>query len=212
MSLYSYVVRYDSGFAPNPFYSYCSLATCKPRIRKNAAIGDWVIGLGSASKMVSQGGRVVYVMRVTETLSFDDYFHDIRFKFKKPNLRGSRKQARGDNIYSKKDNDWTQLNSFHSNKDGSSNSQHTEKDTKTNRVLISENYTYFGTNGPFLPENLISRGKPLIHKGISESKFLDSNLEDRIMIEEFIDWYNSLHLKGFIGHPFDWQDLPIGSP
>ncbi|MEZ1875782.1 hypothetical protein QVM44_32900, partial [Pseudomonas aeruginosa] len=24
--VHSYVVRYDSGFAPNPFYEYCTLA------------------------------------------------------------------------------------------------------------------------------------------------------------------------------------------
>ena len=34
--VHSYVVRYDSGFAPNPFYEYCTLATCKPNIRKGA--------------------------------------------------------------------------------------------------------------------------------------------------------------------------------
>jgi len=42
-SLYSYVVRYDSGFAPNPFGGYCTLATCKPEIRKTAQLGDWLV-------------------------------------------------------------------------------------------------------------------------------------------------------------------------
>ena len=39
--IYSYVVRYDSGFAPNPFYGYCTLATCKPDIRGR---GGWRLG------------------------------------------------------------------------------------------------------------------------------------------------------------------------
>ena len=56
--IHSYVVRYDSGFAPNPFYGYCTLATCKPNIRRSADIGDWVNTLSSvifANKCISRG-------------------------------------------------------------------------------------------------------------------------------------------------------------
>src|SRR5262245_31415483 len=42
--LYSYVVARDYGFAPNPFYGFCTLATCKPDIRRTADIGDWIVG------------------------------------------------------------------------------------------------------------------------------------------------------------------------
>ena len=45
MNIYSYVVTHDTGFAPNPFHGYCTLACCKPRIRSRAAVGDWVVGL-----------------------------------------------------------------------------------------------------------------------------------------------------------------------
>jgi hypothetical protein len=34
----------DTGFAPNPFHDFLTLATCKPDIRKKAQIGDWVLG------------------------------------------------------------------------------------------------------------------------------------------------------------------------
>lgn len=71
--IHSYVVRYDSGFAPNPFYGYCTLATCKPNIRKGADIGDWVVGSGSNDRNVRRGGHLVYAMRVTETMTFDEY-------------------------------------------------------------------------------------------------------------------------------------------
>ena len=47
MTIYSYVVARDYGFAPNPFYGCCTLATCKPIIRRMAQVGDWVIGTGS---------------------------------------------------------------------------------------------------------------------------------------------------------------------
>lgn len=58
---------------------------------------DWVVGTGSASDGLT--GHLVYAMRVTQTMTFDDYFVDHRFQMKKPNLAGSRKQAFGDNIY-----------------------------------------------------------------------------------------------------------------
>ena len=97
--IYSYVVRYDSGFAPNPFYGYCTLATCKPPIRRAANIGDWVVGSGSNDRSIRRGGRMVYAMRVTEVITFDEYSEDPRFEPKKPYRRGSRKQSCGDNIY-----------------------------------------------------------------------------------------------------------------
>ena len=28
--LYSYIVATDSGFSPNPFHGFCTLACCKP--------------------------------------------------------------------------------------------------------------------------------------------------------------------------------------
>ena len=34
MIVYEYVMKCDTGFAPNPFYGTCTLACCKPRIRK----------------------------------------------------------------------------------------------------------------------------------------------------------------------------------
>ena len=32
----------DYGFAPNPYFGYCTLATCKPVIRRCAGVGDWI--------------------------------------------------------------------------------------------------------------------------------------------------------------------------
>lgn len=77
MRVYSYVVARDFGFAPNPFHSWCTLATCKPEIRKTEQVGDWIIGTGSATK--SRAGRAVYAMRVAEILTFEQYWKDPRF-------------------------------------------------------------------------------------------------------------------------------------
>ena len=97
--IYSYVVRYDRGFAPNPFYGYCTLARCKPDIRRSAEVGDWVVGSASNDRSIRRGGHLVYAMRVTETTTFDGYAKDARFEAKTPFRLGSRKQNCGDNIY-----------------------------------------------------------------------------------------------------------------
>src|SRR5713226_3129081 len=97
MKLFSYVVARDYGFAPNPFFGCCTLATCKPNIRKHAQVGDWVLGTGS--KGYGLDGHLVFAMKIVEALSYERYWDDPRFRQKRPNLRGSVKQAFGDNIY-----------------------------------------------------------------------------------------------------------------
>src|SRR5690349_13718477 len=117
MRLHSYVVARDFGFAPNPFFGVCTLATCKPRIRSTAEIGDWVVGTGS--KTQNRHKKLVYAMLVTEAMTFDSYWRDPRFQLKKPNLRASKKFAFGDNIYHRVPSTcrWRQENSHHSNAD-----------------------------------------------------------------------------------------------
>ena len=75
--LFVYVVVHDTGFAPNPFFEYCTLATCKPGIRRSARVGDWIAGIGSVQR--GQEGKLVFAMRVAETMCFDEYWHDSRF-------------------------------------------------------------------------------------------------------------------------------------
>lgn len=53
MRFYSYVIPRDYGFAPNPYFGYCTLATCKQKIRKNAQIGDWIGAFGSARTAIT---------------------------------------------------------------------------------------------------------------------------------------------------------------
>ena len=39
MKLSAYIVSTDAGLAPNPFWGVCTLAVCKPRIRRFAEVG-----------------------------------------------------------------------------------------------------------------------------------------------------------------------------
>ncbi|TBD04824.1 hypothetical protein ELH21_10710 [Rhizobium leguminosarum] len=205
MSIYSYIVRYDSGFAPNPFYGICSLATCKPLIRQHAKIGDWVVGCGSDDRTVRRGGHLVYAMLITEQVTFDQYDSDPRFKAKKPIRNGSRKQSAGDNIYYHAAGiaGWSQRDSFHSQANGGPNPKHVANDTKVDRVLLSDDYIYFGGEGPEFPANLVdNRGRHICKNGIGRSKF-----KDEVMEGAFVAWIRSLGPGGLQGAPFEWLTL-----
>ena len=204
MALHSYVVRYDSGFAPNPFYGYCTLATCKPRIRAGAQVGDWIVGSGSKSAAASQEGRLVYAMRVEEALTWNQYSSDPRFRSKQPFRRGSRKQTCGDNIYFRKaaDTPWQQRDSFHSRADGSADPDHVQKDTSVDRVLVSQEFLYMGGQGPFLPDLRDAQGRSLCKRSIGHSKF-----DDPMLIAAVVAWLKELGATGFKGVPFEWLSL-----
>ena len=195
--LHSYIVAYDSGFAPNPFNGFCTLATCKPDIRQRAHIGDWVIGTGSNKQGVRRGGFLVYAMHVREALTFAEYWNDPRFKKKKPNLHGSYRMACGDNIYCPLEGGgWKQLNSYHSKEDGSPFRKHINRDTSVDRVLVSDNFVYFGAEGPEIPEALRKAGLVLSGRGRKK-------IEEDTIIADFETWLEELGEKGYQGRPFD---------
>ena len=204
MKLYSYVVARDFGFAPNPFYGFCTLGTCKPVIRRRAEVEDWIVGTGS--KTCRREGCLVFVMRVTEVRSFDNYWSDSRFKQKKPNLRGSKKQAFGDNIYYRAAAtcEWHQEDSHHSHSGGRPNIKNINNDTQTDRVLISNDYIYWGGEGPKIPEKYRNFcGSDLCKAG----RGYKCNFPDN-MVNEFVDWIRSLGVQGYCGTPLDWEDTP----
>lgn len=95
--IYRYVVRYDAGTAPNPFNGWCTLAICKPRIRKAARVGDWVIGFRALNlgNVRTDYGHVLYAMQVAESLTFAEYWNDRRFVSRRP----SRENLQPDNFY-----------------------------------------------------------------------------------------------------------------
>ena len=151
-----YVVDRDFGFAPNPFHGVCTLATCMPRIRAKAQIDDWIVGVGGARLKAT--GRCVYAMRVTQTASFNDYWQATEFFDKRPVRNGSSAMMVGDNIYhrSPEDSPWSQLDSHHSNPDGTTNEANLAKDTSADRVLISRDFYYFGKLAPTVPSKILN--------------------------------------------------------
>ncbi|MDD4591925.1 MAG: hypothetical protein PHG06_16095 [Parabacteroides sp.] len=196
MTLYSYVITRDYGFAPNPFGEYCTLATCKPGIRKAAEVGDWVIGTGSDSQKYNIGNRLIYAMRIDEKISFSEYWNDPRFQDKKPVMNGSKKQKYGDNIYyfDITQNKLMQLDSHHSLADGTINKKNYDKDISGVFVLISMCFWYFGECGPQIPEKMASS---IIKGGMGYKKIVD-----RTIINTFIDWLSSTYETGYNGRPW----------
>lgn len=202
MELYSYVVARDYGFAPNPFMNVCTLATCKPKIRGNAQVGDWVIGTGTASRRRS--GYLVFAMKVSETMTFNKYWDDPRFQEKKPNLRGSKKQAFGDNIYHKPlGKRWEQANSHHSLRDGSPNVANITNDTQANRLLIGQEFVYWGGSGPKIPAKFRNYcGFDICAKRGHKRNFPDA------LVTDFLAWIKESGQRGFIAAPLDWDKTP----
>ena len=154
--LFLYVVDRDFGFAPNPFHGICTLATCKPRIRKSARPGDWVVGMGG--RRLRAAGRCIFAMRIARRITFDDYWDSNDFKVKRPVRTGSLTMMLGDNIYHRADAtaDWIQEDSHHSHSDGTPNQDNVANDTSVNAVLVSQHYYYFGRAAPSVPADILA--------------------------------------------------------
>jgi hypothetical protein len=73
-----YRLQTDSGAAPNIHGDVCTLAICKPVLRRSANVGDYIIGLRGRSGELGKLGpyatdSVLYVMRVTRKMTFAEY-------------------------------------------------------------------------------------------------------------------------------------------
>ncbi len=196
VKLHSYIVRVDSGFAPNPFYGLCTVTTCKPDIRRVASVGDWVIGSGSKSK--GRDGCLVFAMRVSEAMSFAEYWKDPRFRRKRPDMNSSKKRACGDNIYhvDRDTGQFVQVPLYHSCSDGTPDFDKLAHDTKVDRVLISDDFVYWGGDGPPVPE---FRGVRVCHTTQKHK----SNFPDEV-VREFIAWIRGFTERGCRGRPLDF--------
>jgi hypothetical protein len=150
---------------------------------------------------------VLFVMHVTAAMTFNEYWSDRRFQMKKPNLRGSKKQAFGDNIYFRdpKTGEWHQENSHHSLENGSINEANVTNDTQTDRVLIGDDFVYWGGSGPELPSEFLNYGAAkadLCAVRNHKNKFPPN------LVHAFVQWVKSLNEFGCIGDPLDWSKTP----
>lgn len=139
--LFSYKMTSDTGFAPNPFFGILSLATCKPGIRESRKPGDYIAGF--SSKLLCNDGigeeRLVFIMKVTDKITYDTYFNNKEFQIKKPS-RQSKMTLCGDNIYNKLDFKYYQAQSYFHKK-----IENIKHDLSSDKVLLSSDFFYFGS-------------------------------------------------------------------
>ena len=199
MNYYSYKIEHDLGLAPNPFGGYCTLAVCKPKIRKNKdlQINDWVIGTGS--KKLNNLHSLIYAMQVKEKITFNEYWEDPRFQYKKSIINGALKQMYGDNFYhqNKQTGEWIQEDSAHSLEKGLPNQGHIKKDTGGKYVLISTNFYYFGSKCFDIPKEFLeicSEGRDMKSKSIPVD-----------VANKFITYLQSKYEPGIYGDPINWK-------
>lgn len=198
--VYMYVVDRDFGFAPNPFHGVCTLATCKPGIRNTANIGDWVFGMGGGR--LNATGRCIFAIRVTEKITFNEYWLNPVYFDKRPVRNGSRRMMVGDNIYylNPIDNKWRQADSHHSMADGSLNEKNLSTDTKSDKVLISRHFYYFGSAAPHVPADIVQQ--------IGFKNGIGHRVYDSKKCKRLIDWLEGAFiadLNQLQGDPFDFE-------
>ena len=192
-----YVVDRDFGFAPNPFHNLCTIATCKPITRRVAGEDDWIIGMGGSR--LNATGCCIFAMRVSRSITFNEYWGNPLYRDKKPVRNGSKKMIVGDNIYHQVDGNWLQLNSHHSYPDGSPNLHNVENDTQTNAVLISDYFFYFGAAAIEIPPEIL---QGMHYKnGRNHRTF---NLAEAQPLISFIE--TNFTPNRLYGDPFDFED------
>ena len=194
--VYIYVVDRDFGFAPNPFHGICTLATCMPVIRRGAKESDWIIGMGG--RRLKATGRCIFAMKVSQSITFNEYWTNSNYQDKRPIRNGSLKMIVGDNIYHQSHGEWQQLDSHHSHPDGSPNIHNVTKDTGSDAVLISDHFFYFGSAAVQIP-TLILQG--LKYKNQRGHRTFDSAAAQPLT--SFIE--KNFSLNRLLGDPFDFE-------
>ena len=160
MTLYSYCLRFDDGAAPNPYWGTCTLAICKPAIRRTAQKGDWVVGHGSTSEWDHRdiSRSLVYAMKITDVLTMKGYDAFCRRSLpeKIPNWTNSDFQRKvGDCIYEFGVSGEPIL------RGGVHSEQNRETDLSGENVLLSNHFYYFGDKPTPLPESLVGIVHPM---------------------------------------------------
>jgi hypothetical protein len=188
----SYVIKTDSGLAPNPFWGYCSLALCTPNHQRARLFrGDWIAGNSSAS----DGHRLVYAMRIDEVLDFDSYSRDPRFKQKQPIPQGTIEEQAGDNFYYLENGTWRRLPSrFHN--DEAFFYKDLGRDLSGRPVFVGQHFIYFGDKRVSFPKRLCEIVRR--NQGIQYTKGM--------LAEQFVVWLERNHKPGVIGKPLNRSD------
>jgi hypothetical protein len=188
MKLSAYIITVDSGFAPNPFGRYCTLACCKPTIRRMAEKGDIVVGCDSSQ--TANPGYLIYAMRVKEVIPYEQYWRESRFAPRKPSKKTAIRK-RGDNIWHlDKASKWQVCPGACHDK------SHRNRDTGGVNALVATEFYYFGRSAIRIP----SRFRGMLAKTQGHKNSYDTE-----KIDAFWDWLsNEAPKSGRIDYPSDF--------
>ena len=151
--LFSYCIPVDDGAAPNPYFDICTLAICKPVIRRVAKVGDWVAGVGSKNvNGMDFSGKLVYAMKVTQIESMESYDElcnaELNNKIPDFKSKDSRRWV-GDCIY-----DYSKGAEEPELRESVHKVGNIDSDKNGKNVLLSNEFYYFGDNPINIPEHL----------------------------------------------------------
>lgn len=180
MRLFSYCIPIDDGAAPNPFWGVCTLAICKPVIRRVAEKGDWIAGVGS--KNVNEkdySGKLVYAMKVTDKMTMEEYDKYCKKvlinRIPDLNHKDYRRKV-GDSIYD------FQLNPKGQLRDSVHSLSNVKTDLGGKYVLLSEHFYYFGDKAVCIPPE---------HRGIIKQGQGHQSNKNEPYKQEFLLWLES---------------------
>lgn len=202
MTTRTYRLDHDLGFAPNPFFGWCTLACCMPKIREHADEDDIIIGMAGAGKrgLARIHPQLIFWMQVDEAMDFDDYWKDPRFVNKRPQMPGPKMRMVGDRSYRHEPGQegWRfETSMHHIPRASAANGSHVNIDTSVNRLLVGKRFTYWGNRGPALPAQLMSLfPNPRGQKCPPDGPLL-------AQLHQLVDIDNP---KGAVGDPTDWDN------
>jgi hypothetical protein len=189
--LFSYCIPVDDGAAPNPYWGYCTLAICKPGIRRAAQVGDWVIGTGSRRSPIGDVSRhLVYAMQITDKLRMEEY--DAWAKCQCPRkipqwTARDHRHRLGDAIYDFCVSPPSVRDSVH----GEHNRR---RDLSGKFVLISNSFIYWGDRPKRLPRALWP---------LAQQRQGHRSHSNAALLKPFLKWFDSLDLR---------RNSPLGKP
>lgn len=170
-SIFKYVITHDTGTAPCVDNSLLSLCICKPKIRRAANAGDWVIATGSKVR-VSKVPKIVFAAKITKIISMETYALE--------------DNKRSDSIY-----EFDGFSLIHNGSSIHSDEKAQAADKSGLNCLLSHKFWYFGQNAIELPSDLYS----LYHYGRGHGKINDEQMLD------LLENYLSKISDGVLGKP-----------
>ena len=199
MRLGEYKMTDDTGFAPNPFWGFMTLATCKPQIRKCKHPGDWIAGFTSGELCDDPvgGERLVFGMEIGEKIALANYVRDGRLRSKIPRRAAANICAEGDNIYRPLIPNARNPAHFEQLRNRNHGPQDQAHDVSGQYALIAKRFAYFGVEAIPLPRH-VRPDVPAAQAGHG------AQTHDVTRAKRFIDYVFGLPSAAVMHRPHQW--------